>query len=176
MKKKLVLVESEMLGPKGHFLNNLIDTTLCFNKKFDIYWILNKKFNKKNTYIPKVKFIIKCILTNNFKRKQQKFLYLIEEFFLFIKNIVSIFYYLFFFYRMGKVSEYFNALKSNYFVLPRYFLSFYPVYKQLNLNKDDHIFFTTARRKDIALINFLTKIDKNHPKFHIRVFTTTNKI
>ena len=31
------------------------------------------------------------------------------------------------------------------------------------------IFFQTARRKDIALVNFLIKIDENHPKFHIRV-------
>ena len=30
-------------------------------------------------------------------------------------------------------------------------------------------FFQTARRKDIALVNFLTIIDKDHPKFHIRV-------
>ena len=172
MKKKLVLVETEMLGPKGHFLNNLIDTTKSFNKKFDIYWILNKKFNSENTYIPKVKFLIKCILTNNFKRKQHKILYLIEEIYLFFKNIFSIFYYFFYFFKLGKIKAYFYALKSNYFVLPRYFGSFYPVYKKLNLNKDDHIFFTTARRKDMALINFLTKINKTHPKFHIRVFLT----
>ena len=30
-------------------------------------------------------------------------------------------------------------------------------------------FFQTARRKDIALVNFLSKIDPNHPKFHIRI-------
>ena len=30
-------------------------------------------------------------------------------------------------------------------------------------------FFKQLRRKDAALINFLIKIDKDHPKFHIRV-------
>ncbi len=169
-KNKLVLVESEMTNPKGHFLNNLIDTTFCFKKKCHIYWVLNKEFNNNKTYIPKIKSIIKCISTNKFNRKDNKFLYIAEEFFLFFENIISILYYLFFFYRLGKLTEYFIALKSNYFVLPRYFSSFYPVYRNLKLNKNDHVFFTTARRKDIALINFITKIDNIHPKFHIRVF------
>lgn len=170
MKKKLLLVESEMINPKGHFLNNLIDTTFCFEKKFDIFWILNKKFNSKRTYIPKIKSIRKCISTNKFKRKENKLLYLIEEVLLFVKNILLIFYYFYFFLKDGKVSEYYKALKSNYFILPKYFESFYPEYISLKLNKTDHIFFTTARRKDMALINFLTKLDTNHPKFHIRVF------
>ena len=170
MKNKLLLVESEMKNPKGHFLNNLIDTTICFEKKLDIYWILNKKFEKKKTYTPKVKSIIKCISTNRFRRKENKLLYFIEEIYLFLKNIISVFYYFFFFIKKRKVTEYFTALRSNYFVLPRYFGSFYPVYEKLKLSETDHIFFTTARRKDIALINFLTKIDKTHPKFHIRVF------
>ena len=169
-KNKLILVESEMKGPKGHFLNNLIDTTLCFENKFYIYWILNKKFESKKTYIPKIKSIIKCISTNRFKRKKNKLFYLIEEILLFFKNILLIFYYFYLFLKMGKVSKYYVALKSNYFILPRYFESFYPKYTKLKLNKNDHIFFTTARRKDMALINFLTKLDENHPKFHIRVF------
>ena len=170
MKNKLLLVESEMKNPKGHFLNNLIDTTLCFEKKFDIYWILNKKFENNKTYIPKVKSILKCVSTNKFKRKENKFLYLIEEIYLFLKNIILVFYYFYFFINKGKATEYFVSLRSNYFILPRYFGSFYPVYEKLKLNEADHIFFTTARRKDVALVNFLTKIYKTHPKFHIRVF------
>ena len=51
--KKLILVESEMKGPKGHFLNNLIETTFNFNKKFNIMWILNKDFTNSGTYLPK---------------------------------------------------------------------------------------------------------------------------
>ena len=40
MKKKLVLVETEMLGPKGHFLDNLIETTQIFKNKKKNYWFL----------------------------------------------------------------------------------------------------------------------------------------
>ncbi len=167
--KKLVLVECEMKKPKGHFLNNLIDTTISFENKFDIYWILNKKFNKNKTYIPKVKSIIKCVSTNKFKRNENKFLYSIEEIFYLLKNIILIFYYFNVFLKEKKISHYYRALKSNYFILPRYFGSFYPSYQKLKFNRSDHIFFTTARRKDIALVNFLTKIDSNHPNFHIRV-------
>ena len=33
MKNKLILIESEMVEPKGHFLNNLIDISKFFEKK-----------------------------------------------------------------------------------------------------------------------------------------------
>ena len=42
-KNKLLLVESEMKTPQGHFLNNLIDTTLCFEKKVDVLASLKPK-------------------------------------------------------------------------------------------------------------------------------------
>ena len=48
-KNKLVLIESEMLGPKGHFLDNLIQTTKTFENKNKIYWVINKRFNQEGT-------------------------------------------------------------------------------------------------------------------------------
>ena len=168
-KNKLILVESEMKGPKGHFLDNLIETTKTFEKKLNISWLLNSHFDSEGTYIPNNIKIFKCISGNIFNRKSDKFLYLIEEIYLVFLNIFQICYMLFYFLKENNLFNYFIALKSNYFLLPKYFFSFYKRYKMLNLSKNDHIFFQTARRKDIALINFLTKIDKKHPKFHIRV-------
>ena len=168
-KNKLILVESEMKGPKGHFLDNLIETTKTFEKKLNISWLLNSHFDSEGTYIPNNIKIFKCISSNVFNRKKNKFLYLIEETYLFFLNIFQIFYMLFYFIKKNNLFDYCIALKSNYFLLPKYFFSFYKRYEMLNLSKNDHIFFQTARRKDIALINFLTKIDKDHPKFHIRV-------
>ncbi len=170
MKKKLILVESEMIGPKGHFLNNLIDITKTFENKFKISWLLNSKFTDEGTYIPRKVKILKSIMTNTYTRNTNKILYIFEEIFLFILNIFNIIFFLFFFLKEKNVKNYIYALKSNYFLLPKYFKSFYFVYRKLKLTKDDHIFFPTARRKDIALINFITKIDYKHPKFHIRVF------
>ncbi|MDC0907988.1 hypothetical protein OAS12_04555 [Candidatus Pelagibacter ubique] len=168
-KKKLILIEAEMKGPKGHFLNNLIDTTKAFNNKFDIYWILNKNFDDNGTYIPKNISIDKIINTNRYKRKKNKILYLLEEIYNFFLNLIYINIFLLTFFKEKKLFRYLIALKSNFFLLPRYFVSFYRTYKLLKFTKNDHIFFPTARRRDIALINFLIKIDQNHPKFHIRV-------
>lgn len=168
-KNKLILVECEMIGPKGHFLDNLIETTKTFEKKNKIYWILNKRFNNEGTYLPENIQIKKSISSNHFKRNENKLLYIFEEIILFFKNILEIIFYLFLFLKDKKLKLFIKALKSNFFILPRYFGSFYKQYKKLNLSKKDNVFFQTARRKDMALINFLIKIDKNHPKFHIRV-------
>ena len=158
-----------MIGPKGHFLDNLIETTKTFEKKNKIYWILNKRFNNEGTYLPENIQIKKSISSNHFKRNENKLLYIFEEIILFFKNILEIIFYLFLFLKDKKLKLFIKALKSNFFILPRYFGSFYKQYKKLNLSKKDNVFFQTARRKDMALINFLIKIDKNHPKFHIRV-------
>jgi hypothetical protein len=169
VKKKLVLIESEMKEPKGHFLNNLIDITNYYKKKFEIYWILNKDFKSKGTFIPNNQKIIKSIKSNTYKRNLNRIPYIIEEIYFLFLNIFDMFYFLFFFIKKKKFKNYIIALRSNYFLLPRYFKSFYKSYKSLKLTKNDHIFFPTSRRKDIALINFLTKIDDEHPKFHLRL-------
>ncbi len=168
-KNKLILIESEMIGPRGHFLDNLIETTKNFEKKLDVYWIVNKRFNNEGTYLPKNIKIIKTIESNFFKRKINKIFYVFEEIFFFIKNFFWIVYFLILFSINGNFKLFLKALRSNYFILPRYFSSFYKQYKILKLSPNDNVFFQTARRKDIALVNFLIKIDKNHPKFHIRV-------
>ena len=174
-KNKLILVESEMLGPKGHFLDNLIETTNTFRKQNTICWILNKNFDHRDTYLPDNIRIFKSIFSNNFKRKKNKIFYILEEFIFFLINLGNNFYYLVYFTLENKTLKYLKALKSNYFLIPRYFPSFYTVYKKLRPSKNDHIFFQTARRKDIALTNFLIKIDENHPKFHIRVMLPPKK-
>tara|TARA_B110000977_G_scaffold9257_1_gene12348 strand:- start:2078 stop:3313 length:1236 start_codon:yes stop_codon:yes gene_type:complete len=165
--KKLILVESEMKFPKGHFLDNLIESTYTFKNKFKIFWFLNKKFQQQGTFVPKEANILKVIESNFFKRKENKVLYILEEIIIFIINFYYLFYYSFVFRKVFK--KYFFALRSNFFLLPKYFKSFYPNYKSLNLISTDHILFQTSRRKDIALVNFLTKLDENHPIFHLRL-------
>ena len=90
MKNKLILVETEMKGPKGHFLDNLIETTKTFEKKLKISWLLNEQFNNEGTYIPNNIDIFKCISSNIYNRKKNKFFYVIEEMYLFFKNIFQI--------------------------------------------------------------------------------------
>lgn len=168
MKNKLILIESEMTEPKGHFLNNLIEISKFFDKKLSIYWLINKKFDSQKTFIPKGPKILKVIKSNKFKRKNNKLAYLFEEIYFFVLNLINIFYFSILFAKDNNLKNFILALRSNYFLLPRYFNSFYFTYKSLKLTKKDHIFFPSTRRKDIALVNFITKIDHNHPKFHMR--------
>ena len=91
-KNKLVLIESEMKGPKGHFLNNLIETTNTFKARTNVYWILNKDFDSEGTYVPRQIKIFKNISSNKFKRKNNKLFYIIEEIYLFILNLIQIFF------------------------------------------------------------------------------------
>ncbi len=175
MKKKLVLVETEMKSPKGHYLDNLIETTKLFEKKFHVSWIVNNEYKNKNTFVPKNVNIYKSISGNKYKRKDEKILYLFEELFLIFINFFQILYFSLFFLLKGNFLNFWEALVANFFIIPRYFYSFHKKYINLNLTENDHVFFQTARRKDIELVYFLTMIDNNHPKFHIRVFLPPKK-
>ena len=164
-----------MTEPKGHFLSNLIDISNFFEKRLSIYWLLNKNFHSKNAFIPKKPIILKTIKSNKFKRKENKFIYILEEIIFFFTNIFNIFYFSIIFFKNDNLKNYLLALKSNYFLLPRYFSSFYDNYKNLCLTTKDHVLFPSTRRKDIALVNFIMKLDQNHPKFHMRLFLMPKK-
>ena len=84
-------------APKGHFLDNLIETTNTFRKQNTIYWILNKNFDHQNTYLPHNIRIFKNIFSNNFKRKKNKIFYILEEFIFFLINLYNNIYYLIYF-------------------------------------------------------------------------------
>ena len=173
--KKLVLLESEMTQPGGHFLDYLIETTVYFKKKFKIIWFLNKNCNLRDSYVPSEAEIKKIIISNNFKRKENKFLYFSEELFFFIKNFCDIFYFILFFLKNKKLKIFLKTLASNYFIIPRYFKSFYFEVINCKLDKNDHIFVQSCRRKDISCIYFFSNIESSFPKIHLRVFFPPRK-
>jgi len=174
-RKRLILVETEMKSPKGHFLDCLIETTKLFEKKFELSWFINKKFYSNGAYIPKKVKIYKIINGNYFERKKNKFLYILNLILNLLINILQIFFFTLYFLYYRKFFTFFKVLVINYFIIPKYFYSFYWSYKKLNLTSNDHIFFQSARRNDLSLINFIIKLDINHPKFHIRVFLPPKK-
>ena len=175
-KEKLLLIESEMISAKGHFLDYLIETSNYFKNKKNIIWFLNKNFKSKNLYLPEFCNIKKILYSNNFKRKENKFFYYLEEILLFIKNFYDILYFIkFFFHNKKKLINFLSALIRNYLIIPRYFKSFYMEFLKLGLSSNDSIFFQSARRKDIALVFFLSSIEHyNLPKIHLRVFLPPN--
>lgn len=172
MKKKLLLIESEMSSPAGHFLDYLFETSNYFKEKKKIYWFLNNKFKFNEIVPPNYCNIKKIIQSNTFNRKKSKFYYLIEEIYFFFKNYFDIFFFIFFFIKdKQKLFSFFKCLYGNTFFIPRYFKSFYLEYLKLNLNSNDDMVFQSCRRKDIALVYFLHNIEKqNVPKIHLRIF------
>ena len=176
-KKKLLLVESEMLKAKGHFLDYLIETSSYFKKTRNIFWFLNKDFDSESLYLPEYCNIKKVIKTNKFKRQKNKFYYFTAEIFYFLKNFLDIIYFVYLFKKnKKKLFSFLKCLFLNYFVVPRYFKSFYLEYVKLNFNPNDDIVFQSCRRKDMALIYFLYNIDIIQlPKIHIRIFHLPKK-
>jgi len=164
-----------MTQPGGHFLDYLIETTVYFKKKFKIIWFLNKNCNLTDSYVPSEVEIKKIIISNNFRRKENKFLYFSEELFFFIKNFRDIFYFILFFLKNKKLKIFLKTLASNYFIIPRYFKSFYFEVINCKLDKNDHIFVQSCRRKDISCIYFFSNIESSFPKIHLRVFFPPRK-
>ena len=106
-KKKLVLLESEMQAPNGHFLDYLIESTIYFQDKFNIIWYLNKNCDLKESYIPKNVEINKIIISNYYRRNNNKLFYFFEEVFFFFKKFLR--YILFYctLYKKKKIYKFF---------------------------------------------------------------------
>ena len=161
-----------MLKARGHFLDYLIETSNYFKKTNNIFWFLNKNFDSQNLYLPEYCDIKKIIKSNQFKRKKNKFYYFAAEIFYFLKSFLDIFYFLYLFKsNKRKLFSFLKCLFLNYLIVPRYLKSFYTQYMKLNFNSNDDIIFQSCRRKDMALIFFLYKIENSYlPKIHIRIF------
>ena len=69
MKKKLLLLETEMRGPGGHYLDNLIESHFFFKNDFETYALLNKAFDAEGTFIPNELNIYKIIKRKNIEKK-----------------------------------------------------------------------------------------------------------
>ena len=69
MKNKLLLLETEMLGPGGHYLDNVIESFYYFKKNLYVQCLLNKNFKSNGTFIPDDLQIIKKLNSNIFKKK-----------------------------------------------------------------------------------------------------------
>ena len=172
MKKKLLLIETEMNGPGGHYLDNLLESFYFFKKDFSIYCLLNIKFNSSGTFIPDDLRIDKILNRNNFEKKENKPLHILFELISFLKrfilSVILIPYFLF----KKNLLNYLNALLSNRFILPRYFIELFFFLQKNNFSPDDHVFFQTTRNKHMALANFLSRIKFNVPKIHLRILYT----
>ena len=172
MEKKLLLLETEMRGPGGHYLDNLIESFFFFKDNFKIYALLNKKFDPEGTFIPEKLNIYKILKRNNFERKENKILHYLFEIISFLERIVNSIFLIPHFILQKNFLNYLSALISNRLILPRYFSEVYFFLKRNNFKDTDHIFFQTTRNKHMSLANFLVRINKEIPKIHLRILYT----
>ena len=80
LKKKIILFEGELRGGKGHHYDHLVENSFYYKDRGEIIWVVNKKFNKKDLFIPdfvKVLNIIdtadRKIVSKNLKKPFWKF-------------------------------------------------------------------------------------------------------
>ena len=158
-----------MRDPGGHYLDNLLETFFFFQKDFSIYAVLNRIFDDKGTFIPNGLFIHKILKRNNYEKKENKLFYYLFEILSFLNRFFLAILFIPYFILKKNTFNYFNALFSNNFILPRYFLEIYFFLKENNFSKHDHIFFQTTRNKHMSLANFLIRINMNIPKIHLRI-------
>ena len=172
MKNKLLLLETEMVGPGGHYLDNVIESYYYFRNNLQIECLLNKKFNSQGTFIPNELQLIKKLNSNIFKKEKNKFLYLLFEIYSFLKRFVFTILLIPFFLSCKNFKNYLNAIISNRFIIPKYFIEVFFFLLNNKYTKNDHIFFQTTRNKHIALANFLLRVDSNLPNIHLRILYT----
>ena len=167
--KKLLLLETEIKDPNGHYLDNLIESYFFFKNDFEIFTLLNSFFIDKGTFIPKGLNINKIIKRNNFEKKENKSLHYFHEFLSFFFRIFLGIVLLPYFAYKRLLLNYLSALISNRLILPRYFVEVYNFLLQKKFSKNDHIFFQTSRNKHMSLALFLAKLKINIPKIHLRI-------
>ena len=172
MKNKLLLLETEMVGPGGHYLDNVIESYYYFKNNLQIQCLLNKKFNSQGTFIPNELQLIKILNSNIFKKEKNKFLYLSFEIFSLLKRFIFTILLIPFFLFHKNFKNYLNAIISNKFIIPKYFTEVFFFLKKNKYSKNDHIFFQTTRNKHIALANFIARIDDDFPNIHLRILYT----
>ena len=172
MKKKLLLLETEMRGPGGHYLDNLIESFFFFKNDFIIHALLNKRFDAEGTFIPDDLILHKILNRNNVEKRENKFIHYFLELLSFCRRILLSIILIPYFIFHKNFLNYCNALVSNKLILPRYFSEIFFFLKKNNYTENDHIFFQTTRNKHMSLANFLVRIDKHIPKIHLRILYT----
>ena len=164
-----------MIGPGGHYLDNLIESYYFFKDNFEIFSLLNTSFNSKNTFIPNELKIYKILNRNIFEKKERKILHYLFEFFSILHRFFLTIILVFFFLYKRNLINYLIAVTANRLIIPKYFLEIFNFINKNKFTTNDHIFFQTTRNKHMSLASFLARIKINIPKIHLRILYTPNE-
>ena len=170
--KKIILFEGELSGGKGHHYDFLVENSFYYKEKGEIFWVVNKKFNKEKLYIPDFIKILNVIDTAKRKVNFQNFLFIGKIVFLSIKNFFMSYYYLIKKFKLNKI--FLKYILKNFFTFPKYFSSFCKILEHIDLKENDIIIFQTSRINDIEL-TYLLILLKIKIKLHLRIIQLHRK-
>ncbi len=171
-KKKIILFEGELKGGKGHHYDHLVENSFYYKDRGEIIWVVNKKFNKKDLFIPDFVKVLNIIDTADRKIVSKNFKFNIELFYLPLKNFFKSCFFLLAYIRFN--FNFLSFIFRNFFCFPKYFSSFYKTLKNLNLGKDDKIIFQTSRINDFELVYALTLLNCKS-QLHLRIIQLHRK-
>ena len=157
MKKKILLFEPLATGEAGHGLDCLLEDAEIFKENYKIIAFVNRNFDR-NIITPTFVELFKICKTDN-KEGLFNLLPFIKNFIFFIEFLI----------KEKKTLLFIKAFIKNFLTFPHYFFSCYKEYFNCYLNKTDQIVIESCRNKDIELFYFLSCLDKNFPKLHIKV-------
>ena len=170
--KKIILFEGELSGGKGHHYDFLVENSYYYKEKGEIFWVVNKRFNNEELYIPDFVKILNIIDTAKRKVNFQNFLFFGKIIFLSIKNFFMSYYYLI---KKFKLNKFFlEYLLKNFFTFPKYFSSFCKILEHFDLKENDIIIFQTSRINEIELAYLLILL-KIKVKLHLRIIQLHRK-
>ena len=170
--KKIILFEGELKGGKGHHYDHLVENSFYYRDKGEIYWVVNKKFEKKNLYIPEFVKVLNIIDTANRKITFGNFFFSIGLIYLALKNFLKSYYILISKLRVN-IDLIFYILK-NFLFFPKYFSSFFNLLNHIDLNENDKIIFQTSRINELELAFILIKL-RYKVQMHLRVIQLHRK-
>jgi len=169
---KIVLVECELKGGKGHHYDHLVENSFYYKNSGEIVWILNKDFKKKKLYIPNYVSVYNIIDTASRKILIKNPINIIKILYLSIKNFILSYFFLFTRFKLNK--KIFIYLIKNFFTFPKYFSSFCKIFRKLNLDSEDKIIFQTSRINEIELAHILLLLNFN-VNMHLRIIQLHRK-
>ena len=171
-KKKIILFEGELKGGKGHHYDHLVENSFYYKDRGEIIWVVNKKFDKKDLFIPDFVKVLNIIDTADRKIVSKNLEFNIELFYLPFKNFFKSCIFLLIY--IGFNLKFLNFILKNFFCFPKYFSSFYKTLKNLNLGKDDKIIFQTSRINDFELAYALILLNCKS-QLHLRIIQLHRK-
>lgn len=171
-RKKIILFEGELKGGKGHHYDHLVENSFYYKNKGEIFWVVNKNFEKKDLYIPEFVKVFNIIDTANRKITFNNFFFSVGIIYISLKNLLKSYYIL-----VSKLKiniDLILYILKNFLFFPKYFSSFSDLLKHIDLNANDKIIFQTSRINEIELALILIKL-KYKVQIHLRVIQLHRK-